>query len=370
MTSIFQIATLNPGLSSGRGRPRATAGPPFSADPHLAAADHADPGRCADPGALGHSRSNSAGEHPWRELRDEFGCEPEDFQERHYSEFVTFLPYVRRFLYGEGNGRGARPLGAESPLRVFRRNDIAKVRLTFPDGSPTPETFDVAHVDLYFLYDIDIVLLVVEIFADDLGSSARAGHDVPLRPRLSDLLGGGRARRPLRRPRRVARPRRRRAGGPITSSAKRTCASSASIARRASPPTGLICCEPLVPDYSDEKGLIRYRQIEYARMPLMAYLAMDDARALTRADFIRLGLVTGPGPSDVAALLGALHARLRGPLLLRPVLERRARRTSRNALHVVRARLRDGRRRRRSVLRGSRRRPARRSFAISTSCCS
>ena len=54
-----------------------------------------------------------------------------------------------------------------------------------------------------------------------------------------------------------------------------------------------------MPDYSEEKGLIRFRQIEYARMPLMAYLAMDDARAVTRADFVRLGLVTGPGRSDV-----------------------------------------------------------------------
>ena len=34
-------------------------------------------------------------------------------------------------------------------------------------------------------------------------------------------------------------------------------------------------------------------------MPLLAYLAMDDARALTRADFVRLGLVTGAGASDV-----------------------------------------------------------------------
>jgi len=34
-------------------------------------------------------------------------------------------------------------------------------------------------------------------------------------------------------------------------------------------------------------------------MPVMAYLAMDDARALTRADFVRLGLVTGPGESGV-----------------------------------------------------------------------
>jgi hypothetical protein len=55
---------------------------------------------------------------------------------------------------------------------------------------------------------------------------------------------------------------------------------------------------PLVLDHSVDKGLIRYRQVEYSRMPLLAYLAMDDARALTRADFIRIGLVTEPGPSD------------------------------------------------------------------------
>jgi hypothetical protein len=55
---------------------------------------------------------------------------------------------------------------------------------------------------------------------------------------------------------------------------------------------------PLVLDHSEDKGLIRYRQVEYSRMPLLAYLAMDDARALTRADFIRIGLVTEPGPSD------------------------------------------------------------------------
>ena len=35
---------------------------------------------------------NSQDEHSWRVLEDEFGCNPEQFQERHYSEFVTFLP--------------------------------------------------------------------------------------------------------------------------------------------------------------------------------------------------------------------------------------------------------------------------------------
>jgi hypothetical protein len=42
---------------------------------------------------------------PWREVRDEFG-DPSQFQVRHYSEFVTFLPHVQRFLYGEGAARG------------------------------------------------------------------------------------------------------------------------------------------------------------------------------------------------------------------------------------------------------------------------
>ena len=33
-------------------------------------------------------------DNPWRELADEFSGDPEQFHERHYSEFVTFLPYV------------------------------------------------------------------------------------------------------------------------------------------------------------------------------------------------------------------------------------------------------------------------------------
>jgi len=51
--------------------------------------------------------------------------------------------------------------------------------------------------------------------------------------------------------------------------------------------------EPLVADHNDREGLLRYRQIEYYRMPMMAYLALDDPRALKRSDFVRLGLVTG-----------------------------------------------------------------------------
>src|SRR5262245_29144761 len=40
----------------------------------------------------------------WTLVEDEIGSDSE-LEERHYREFVTFLPHVQRFLYGEGGGR-------------------------------------------------------------------------------------------------------------------------------------------------------------------------------------------------------------------------------------------------------------------------
>lgn len=59
-------------------------------------------------------------------------------------------------------------MNQESPIRVFRRTDVARVRMTYPDPRAVPVMFEVAHVDLYFFYDMDIVILAMEIFADDL----------------------------------------------------------------------------------------------------------------------------------------------------------------------------------------------------------
>jgi hypothetical protein len=56
--------------------------------------------------------------------------------------------------------------------------------------------------------------------------------------------------------------------------------------------------EPLVFHHSGKPGLIRYRQIESHLLPLMAYLTIDNLGALTRGDFIRLGLAAAPDPSD------------------------------------------------------------------------
>ena len=64
---------------------------------------------------------------PWRRVIDEYTGTPDRFHERHYHEFVTFLPYVQQFLYGEGRGRHGDP--SPSSMHVFRRGDVHAVRL-------------------------------------------------------------------------------------------------------------------------------------------------------------------------------------------------------------------------------------------------
>jgi hypothetical protein len=234
---------------------------------------------------------------PWREVADEFTGDPALFQERHYSEFVTFFPCVQRFLYGEGKGRGT-GVNQESPIRVFRRTDVAKVRMTYPDPSAEPVTFDVAHVDLYFFYDIDIVILTVEIFADDL-PLARA-QDTLFRyargyPTYWEPEGrGGHCLKQAEW---------------LTGDGKVLAVSDyehkekyLSFACRYRAPCIAshweFLLEPLVLHHSGKTGPIRYRQIESHLLPLMAYLTMDNPAALTRGDFIRLGLAAAPGPPD------------------------------------------------------------------------
>src|SRR5205814_5122810 len=110
---------------------------------------------------------------PWQEVVDEYTGDSEGFHERHYNEFVSFLPVVQRFLYGEGRSkRGAEDHEGDDndsgpPMRVFRRGDIAGLRVT-PRPGDAPIVLNVVHVDLYFFYAVDVVLLNVEVSADDL----------------------------------------------------------------------------------------------------------------------------------------------------------------------------------------------------------
>jgi hypothetical protein len=238
---------------------------------------------------------------PWREVVDEYTGDSGSFHERHYHEFTAFLPYVQRFLYGEGRSRrqaGGRDTG--SPMRVFRRHDIARVRMAARPGDE-PLMLDIVHADLYFFFDVDLVLLNLEVSASELslpqaqellyrfGRAYPGGWDEDGQPQhcmasVEWLDAQGRV---------LAR-----------SDAQQRELFLAHVCEHRAPRVSAhwaFMLQPLVSDHSGEPGLLRFRQIEYYRMPLMGYLSLDDPRALSRADFARLGLITGAGEADPVA---------------------------------------------------------------------
>ena len=234
---------------------------------------------------------------PWKSISDEFtvgGCQ---FSERRYREFVTFLPFAQRFLYGEGIKGEAEGGYGESPIHVFTRSDVRSARIKFGDD-PEPVTFAVDHVDLYFFYDIDVAILVVELIGEQLSltramntlfrlgraypshwePSGRGGHcaeKVEWLNKQGEVLAASDYEEKERYLKFVREQR---------------------VPRIASHWEYLM--QPLVQHYSDQEGDIRYREIEYQRMPLMSYLAFDDISRLTRGDLVRLGMVTRPGDSQ------------------------------------------------------------------------
>lgn len=242
---------------------------------------------------------------PWREVVKEYTGDREHFHERHYNEFVTFLPYVQRFLYGEPHhktasgatssaaaARADRSLG--SPMRVFRRHDIAQVRVVTQSGL-APILLDIKHVDLYFFYDVDLVLLNVEVSANDLTMRQaqellyRFGRGYP-----SGWDANGEALHCLYSAEWLS------AAGQVlaSSDAQQRDAFLQHVSEHRAPRTAAhwaFLLQPLVSDPSEDAGALRYRQIEYYRMPVMGYLSVDEPRAISRNDFIRLGLVTGAG---------------------------------------------------------------------------
>lgn len=235
----------------------------------------------------------------WALLADEFTANPEDFQERHYKEFVTFLPYVQRFLYGEGRSarRPADDPPSEASVTVFRRYDVRQLRVVLQEGG-TPITLDIAHVDLYLFRDLDIAILNVELIGkqitlvDALEQLYRFGRAFPAgwddqghglhNTFTSEWLDAD--------------------GKVLMSSDSGNREKYLSYAcRHRSPAIAAhwnYLLSPLVLDQSDEVGEVRYRLIEVYRMPFMAYLALDNPRALSRDDFMRMAMVSQLRPSD------------------------------------------------------------------------
>jgi len=239
---------------------------------------------------------------PWREEVDEFTGDATRFHERHYNEFVSFLPYVQRFLYGEGRaGRRASGGDAGSPMRVLRRHDVKAVRVTAQAGD-APLTLALVHADLIFFYDIDVVMLNLEVAADQLGLAQ--AQDLLYRFGRGYPAGWDADGAPLHGMHAVEWLG---ADGQVLARSDSHARDLflAHVSEHRAPRIAAhwaFMLQPLVSDHTDEPGPLRYRQIEYHRMPVMGYLAVDDPGSLTRADFIRLGLVTGGGGEVDAAL--------------------------------------------------------------------
>ena len=233
---------------------------------------------------------------PWRELRDELNAESREIRERYYKEFVTFLPYVQRFIYGSMAGQEAASREGERSMRVFRRDDVLRVRVTFDDG--TALVFEAEEVALYFFLDADVAILTVELYTNDI--SLERAQDTVFRfgrayPAWWTSTGqGGNC------PRRVEWLDAK--GGVLTTSdyeQKQRYLSH--VAKYRTPYLAShwqFLLNPLGLEYPGQSAALRYRQLEHYRMPLMVYLALDDPTTFSRADFVRLGLTTRPGSRD------------------------------------------------------------------------
>ena len=232
---------------------------------------------------------------PWKPEPEAFTPDVTQFRERHYIEFITFLPYVQRLLYGETDEKRTL-LRGRSPIRVFRRRDVTQVEIVFP-GDDSVLRLDVVRTELFFFYDLDLVILVLEIRGDALRLQRaqevlfRFGRAYPHfwhedgRPSncLKRVTWLGTDGQELATSDYEQRERYLK----FVSTHRAPCIAS----------HWEYLLEPLVPHYSQKGGALRMRQLEYHRMPLMAYLAVDAMQKLSRADFIRLGLVSHPSES-------------------------------------------------------------------------
>jgi hypothetical protein len=237
---------------------------------------------------------------PWRRLQDRFQSKELEFEERHYKEFVTFLPYVQRFIYGESRSHISHhaddPLG-KSAIKIFRRSGVSAVRLVLREGD-TPITLSVEHIELWFFDDINVAFLKMELSGNDLpyvdvcDLLYRFGRAYPTG---WDMEGHGKHN--------AYRTEWLSADGTVLAvSDSDDQEKFLSFTRKFRSPCISahwdFLLRPLVQDSSDEEGVLRYRQVEYHRMPLMAFLAVDNPRELDREDWLRLGLVATLHPDE------------------------------------------------------------------------
>jgi hypothetical protein len=228
---------------------------------------------------------------PWTYVADTLLIEDESCVAG-YEEFVYFLPYVQRFLYGVGDeGRGA-----QSSVHAFTRNDIRSVDIVLHKGANTI-SLDVLRARLYFFYDLDVAIAVMEV----------AGQNIALPDAIEIMDRFGRPYAPAWEsadqgahcPYLVAFKGHQ---GELLSQSDYGDRDKFIDLVKGERQTPLsmhweFFLSPLVPAYLPG-GAIKYYQIENKRIPIMTYLAFDDPTKLTRGDMVRIGFAAKWGESD------------------------------------------------------------------------
>ena len=282
-------------------------------------------GSCAVPGDPSPPRPGDAptrrASSPWTEIKppgDSVGPNELDFlrrlpdtdEETAYAEFVYFHPFVQRFLYGDRVRHGDSGERDLSPaFRLFNRTDVREVRIALghPEVSDPP-VLNVYRVHLY-VTNLAVALLVVEIGGDDLSMELATLQELLDRfRRVYPPYWDGRGDRKYAghcaarvqwldqnsKPLFVEQP-----GFPREVLADST--GFVAFAREnLLPPVSRVwehLLSPLRPRTAGPtptRGL-QFRQIEDERIPVMAYIGVDDPTLLSRPDFLRLALLDESG---------------------------------------------------------------------------
>ncbi len=232
---------------------------------------------------------------PWEFVDDALLIEDESCLAG-YEEFVYFLPYVQRFLYGVGDeGRGA-----QSSLHTFQRHDLEEVHLRTEPGAEEI-TLQVKRARLYFFYDIDVALAVLEVAGENIPLNIaveimdRFGRPYP--PAWEGDGGGAHCLHTVEFWGRDA------TGSPalLSKSDYEDREKYLELVRnQRQTPLSLhweYFLSPLIPAYLPG-GVMKYYQIENKRIPIMSYLSFDDPSVLSRGDMVRIGFAAKWGESD------------------------------------------------------------------------
>ena len=243
---------------------------------------------------------------------------------------------MQRFLYGQGVGRAVRTVYGESPIKVMRRTDVASARVTLARDAD-PVELRIIHTDLYFFFDVDVAILALEVACDDVDlataqdalfrfgraypayweEDARGGHC----PWRVEWLGHD---------------------GEVlaVSDYEKREKYLAFVCQHRAPAVAAhweYLLSPLVLHHRDKRGPVRYRQLEYYRMPYHGLLrrrgsqGADAGRSHPHRRRQRAGQLLG------AALFAELRGQVRGAVLLRSLLRCPPRHPlGRHPLHVHR----------------------------------